>query len=320
METRIFLFQGANVLVPETYGDDELSRGVDRELAERCFGAVSCYTAPPFCAAVSADGTAAAEAARESGMTGVLLEPEAALPPGWRTAPVRQVLTALAAEGRLSETKDGSSAGEGSFGTEGFAVTEELPGAEDGPPARLLRLYHLLQWRKDSAHCGSCGEKNGDSPAELARLCPRCGRIEYPRISPAVIVLVTRDDGSILLAHNKKFRPGLYSLVAGFAEAGESLEAAARREILEEVNVEVKDIRYVASQSWPFPNSLMAGFSARYAGGEIKPDEVEIVDARWFSAESVRGGVPEIPSPGSVSRYLINRWLAGTPEVSGHVT
>jgi NAD+ diphosphatase len=109
------------------------------------------------------------------------------------------------------------------------------------------------------------------------------------------------------LAHNKKFQPGLYSLIAGFTEAGESLESAVAREIREEVNIEVKDIRYIISQPWPFPNSLMLGFVSRYASGEIMPDGVEIEDARWFDKDAL----PELPGTGSVSRYLIGRWLEG---------
>jgi NAD+ diphosphatase len=211
---------------------------------------------------------------------GVLLERGAAIPPGWRALPLREAL-ALAVSGDA---------------------------ARDVSP--VLRLYHILQWRDDSRFCGSCGAPNGDSSGELARLCPRCGRLEYPRISPAVITLITNDRNEALLAHNKKFRTNVYSLIAGFAEAGESLEAAVAREIREEVNIEVQDIRYVTSQSWPFPNSLMLGFTARYAGGGLRCDGIEIVDAGWFSAESVRGGTPQIPAPGSLSRSIIENWLA----------
>jgi NAD+ diphosphatase len=171
----------------------------------------------------------------------------------------------------------------------------------------MLRAYHVAQWRQDSVFCGSCGAKNIDAPDELARHCPACGRREYPRISPAVITIILNDDGRALLAHNKKFANGVYSLVAGFNEAGESLEATVAREIREEVGLEVKDIRYIASQPWPFPNSLMLGFTARYAGGEIHPDGIEIEDAKWFT----RDNLPKLPGNGSVSRYLINGWLDG---------
>jgi NAD+ diphosphatase len=172
----------------------------------------------------------------------------------------------------------------------------------------MLRAYHIAQWRQDSAFCGSCGTKNTDAPDELARLCPACGRREYPRISPAIITIILNDDGRALLAHNKKFADKVYSLVAGFNEAGESLEATVAREIREEVGLEVKDITYIASQPWPFPNSLMLGFTARYAGGAIHPDGIEIEDAKWFT----RDDLPNLPGNGSVSRYLINGWIEGS--------
>jgi NAD+ diphosphatase len=128
--------------------------------------------------------------------------------------------------------------------------------------------------------------------------------VEYPRIAPAVIILITNDEGKVLLAHNAKFAPGIYSLIAGFVEAGENLEAAAARETREEVGIEIGDIHYLLSQPWPFPNSLMMGFSARYVSGTIKPDGVEIGDAGWFSRDSL----PDLPAPGSISRYLVEEW------------
>jgi NAD+ diphosphatase len=173
-----------------------------------------------------------------------------------------------------------------------------------GSPGRVLRAYHIAQWRRESRFCGACGAANGDAPGELARLCPACGRLEFPRISPAVIVIIQNERGEALLAHNKKFAPGVYSLIAGFNEAGENLEAAVAREVREEVGLEVRDIRYAASQPWPFPNSLMLGFSARRASGEIRPDGVEIEDAQWFP----RDRLPLLPGPGSVSRHLIRLW------------
>jgi NAD+ diphosphatase len=124
-------------------------------------------------------------------------------------------------------------------------------------------------------------------------------------VCPAIIVIITDDKDRILLAHNKKFRSGLYSLISGFNEAGESLEDTVAREVREEVNIEVKDAVYVRSQPWPFPNSLMLGFSARYLSGEIRPDGIEIEDARWFD----RDNLPELPGEGSLSRFLINLWL-----------
>jgi NAD+ diphosphatase len=171
----------------------------------------------------------------------------------------------------------------------------------------MLRAYHVAQWRRDSAYCGSCGTKNLNAPDELARLCPTCGRREYPRISPAVITIIINEKNEALLAHNNKFAERVYSLIAGFNEAGESLEDTVAREIREEVGLEVRDIRYVASQPWPFPNSLMLGFTARYASGDIRPDGIEIEDAKWFTPDTL----PQLPGGGSVSRFLINSWLEG---------
>jgi NAD+ diphosphatase len=216
----------------------------------------------------------------EGSVGGFLLAPEAPLPPLWRKVPIRQSLT-LAVEGVL----DGS-------GGAGF----------------LFRTYHVMQWRRDSAFCGTCGSANSDSSAELARFCPVCGRTEFPRIAPAIIVLIINDKEEALLAHNRNFAAGVYSLIAGFNEAGENLEATITREVREEVGLELRDINYRLSQPWPFPNSLMLGFTARYASGTLKVDGVEIEDARWFT----RDALPKLPGPGSVSRYLIERWLDRT--------
>jgi NAD+ diphosphatase len=198
--------------------------------------------------------------------------------PGWKQIPVRQ------AAGNI-------------------AVGKMLDGV--GESGNILRAFHIAQWRRNSRYCGCCGNINRDDEKELARLCTSCGHMEFPRISPAVITIVVNDRDEALLASNKRFISGMYSLIAGFNEAGESLEATVAREIREEVAIDVSDIRYVKSQPWPFPNSLMIGFTARYAGGEIKTDDIEIGDAKWFS----RDALPSIPGFGSVSRYLIELWL-----------
>ncbi|MHB9291561.1 NAD+ diphosphatase [Hollandina sp. SP2] len=214
------------------------------------------------------------------GIHSVDLAPEFPLPPQWRKIPLRQVIGLM---------------------TQGTTPTCS------GPTGPVFRAYHIIQWRRESRFCGSCGSPNRDAPQELARLCPACGRIEYPRIAPAIIVIIINDQGQALLAHNKQFLPGMYSLIAGFNEAGETLESTLAREIREEVGLTVRDIRYVTSQPWPFPYSLMVGFRARYAGGTIQVDGVEIEDARWFD----RDHMPDLPGLGSVSRYLINQWLVG---------
>jgi NAD+ diphosphatase len=139
---------------------------------------------------------------------------------------------------------------------------------------------------------------------EVAKQCPQCGFVSFPRISPAIIVLVEHD-GKALLARSPRFKEGLFSTLAGFVEPGETLENAVRREVKEEAGINVKNIRYFGSQPWPFPDSLMIGFTAEYACGEITVDNNEILDARWFSADNM----PEIPGKISISRALIDWFL-----------
>ena len=136
----------------------------------------------------------------------------------------------------------------------------------------------------------------------MALVCPDCGLRYYPQLAPAVIVAVTRNSGSeLLLAHNRGFEPGVYSLIAGFVEAGESVEAAVRRELREECGIAVRDIRYLTSQVWPFPNSLMLAFAAEYASGAARPDGEELSDLGWFTAADH----PRLPGAGSVARRVI---------------
>lgn len=201
------------------------------------------------------------------------LDKNAAVPRGWRNIPLRTLVSGLAAEDAA-----------------GLAL--------------VFRASHILQWLADSGFCGRCGSENAIDDLEFVRRCPSCGRVEYPRVSPAIIVRITNENGEILLAHDRKFKERIYSLIAGFYEAGERLEDTVEREIFEEVGLSVKNIRYIASQSWPFPNSLMIGFSADYSSGEIRCDGVEIEDAGWFSREKL----PPLPGHGSIARFLIEEW------------
>jgi NAD+ diphosphatase len=162
----------------------------------------------------------------------------------------------------------------------------------------------LAWWETRNRFCGCCGTPTIDVESERAKKCPQCGALFFPNSSPAVIVAVTRGD-QILLAHNRNFRPGMFSLLAGFVDPGETFEQAAVREVREEVGIKAGDLRYVTSQPWPFPNSLMAGFRASYLGGEIAVDGKEIEQADWFS----RDALPEIPRPDTVARLLIDGWL-----------
>jgi NAD+ diphosphatase len=128
--------------------------------------------------------------------------------------------------------------------------------------------------------------------------------VSYPRLSPVVMVRVLHE-GRILLARAPRFAPGVYSVLAGFVEAGETLEQAIHREVAEEVGIQVRNLRYFASQSWPFPHSLMIAFTADYAGGELQVDGREILDARWFTPN----GMPGLPSPMSMAWRLIQDYL-----------
>ena len=168
------------------------------------------------------------------------------------------------------------------------------------------RANHLLDWDQAHRYCGGCGHPTEDKSDERAKLCPACGLVNYPRLSPAVIVAVVKGD-HILLARNKRFRAPFYSVLAGFVEPGETLEQCVQREIHEEVGLDVRNIRYFGSQPWPFPNSLMVGFVADYAGGEIAVDGAEVVEAGWFSAQSL----PALPSRISIARQLVD-WLVKT--------
>ncbi|MEJ2167626.1 MAG: NAD(+) diphosphatase [Desulfobacterales bacterium] len=163
------------------------------------------------------------------------------------------------------------------------------------------RANQLVDWSRSHQFCGRCGHPTEDRQEERAKICPACGLINYPRLSPAVIVAVVRGD-RLLLASNKRFRPGYFSVLAGFVEPGETLEDCVAREIREEVGIKVKNIRYFGSQPWPFPNSLMVAFVADYAAGEIKIDQTEIVDAAWFSADNL----PSIPPRITIARHLID--------------
>ena len=169
------------------------------------------------------------------------------------------------------------------------------------------RAFHLNGWKKKNRYCGRCGKEMHESPDEVAMNCNECGNIVYPRISPAVIIAITKGE-QILLAHAAKFSGSMYSVIAGFVEPGETLEECVRREIMEEVGLQVANIRYFSSQPWPYPDSLMIAFTAEYVSGEIRIDEKEITDAHWYS----RDNLPEQPSRVSVARKLIDVWLSKT--------
>lgn len=166
------------------------------------------------------------------------------------------------------------------------------------------RARQILYWHTTHRFCGICGTAMEDDKVEQAKRCPACSHLCYPRLSPAVIMSVS-SGSKILLARSPHFPAGMYSPLAGFVEPGETLEETVMREVREEVSLEVRDIRYVASQPWPFPHSLMLGFATKYAGGELQIDNNEIEDARWFSPDNL----PILPSTRTLARVLIDRFL-----------
>ena len=171
--------------------------------------------------------------------------------------------------------------------------------------ARAGTAYQYMNWLRHARFCSSCGSPLSPKEEEKGLLCKNCGRVAYAPLHPAVIVAVERD-GKLLLAHNKRMPVKRYSVLAGFVEPGETLEQTIEREVMEEVGIEVQDILYFGSQSWPFPCSLMLGFTARWKKGELRPDGEELNDAGWFTPEEF----PEIPTALSISRRLIDNFVS----------
>ena len=167
------------------------------------------------------------------------------------------------------------------------------------------RASQIVEWGDTHRFCGRCGTPMQRIPNQRCMRCPKCDFLGYPRIAPAVIVLVRRGDEA-LLARGARFPGAFYSTLAGFVEIGESLEETLAREVREEVGIEVTSTRYFGSQPWPFPHSLMVGYFAEWAGGDIRPDGSEILDARWFRVTEL----PAIPPRLSIARRLIDAWIA----------
>lgn len=166
------------------------------------------------------------------------------------------------------------------------------------------KAYHISEWQRTNRFCGACGSPSYLDEREWGMRCSVCGEIVFPVIAPAVIVAVEKG-GKLLMGHNANFPKGRFSVLAGFVEPGENLEEAVAREVYEESRIKVKNIRYFGSQPWPFPRSLMVGFTAEWESGEIEADNVEVLEARWFSP----GEMGDIPSSVSISRRLIDDFI-----------
>lgn len=185
------------------------------------------------------------------------------------------------------------------------ALYDRVPDADFGLAGYASQM---LYWRRTSRFCPVCGHETEPGHRDWGRHCPNCGHTGYPRVSPAVLILIYDAADRLLLAT----KPGWgdrYSILAGFVEPGETLEDCVRRETLEEVSLAVTDLEYDGSQTWPFPHQLMVGFKCRYAGGEIRLDDEELAAASWFE----RGALPQLPPKVSLSRQMIDRWIDRRP-------
>ena len=165
------------------------------------------------------------------------------------------------------------------------------------------KCHELLHWDASTQHCGYCGAPMA-MHTDISKRCTQCGREEWPQLATAIIVLISRGD-EVVLVHAKNFKKPFYGLVAGFVETGETLEEAVRREVKEETQLDIKNIRYYASQPWPYPCGLMVGFYADYEGGELKLQQSELAYGGWFN----RHQLPTIPEKLSLARMLIDHWL-----------
>ena len=173
--------------------------------------------------------------------------------------------------------------------------------------AAAAEAVPVAEWRRIARFCGVCAEPLVRDSAERCMVCPRCAHRVYPRINPAVITCITRGE-EVLLARRATSPSDFFSVVAGFVEAGEDLEHAVHREVREEVGVEIRDVRYFGSQTWPFPNNLMVGFRSEYDSGEVRPDGTEIAEAGWFRRDSL----PRLPGRVSIARRMVDAWANGS--------
>jgi NAD+ diphosphatase len=188
--------------------------------------------------------------------------------------------------------------------TEAVSVRQLFGALPDEDFAIAGLALGLTAWDRDHRFCGRCGAPTEPSKTERVRACTRCAFHAYPRLSPAIIALVERD-GRALLARNARVNMPFFTTLAGFVEVGETLEHAVAREIREEAGIEIRDVKYFGSQPWPFSNSLMIGFTAHWASGEIKADESEILEPAWFAPDKLPMVAPKL----SIARQLIDDFV-----------
>lgn len=324
-EALYFAFRGDRLLVRKAGGRAEVPRltsfaetGVESHAgagSPEQGGATGTGEGSDRCGDQTRDAAGRGQVAREAGVGGV--EPKdsgghRAESPGAGAVPAEHYL------GAIAEDHPGNHAGLPCFAVDlpdsakaadglAFQGLRELFGLIDEELFAVAgRAFQVVQWDRTHRFCGRCGRPTAHHERDRARQCPGCGLVSYPRVSPAVIVLVSRGD-RFLLARNASFPGKRYSIIAGFVEAGETLETAVTREIREEVGIEVRNVAYFGSQPWPFPHSLMVGFTAEHASGEIAIDGEEIVDAGWYRADPEQ--LPELPNRISISRRLIDSFL-----------
>jgi NAD+ diphosphatase len=194
------------------------------------------------------------------------------------------------------------------FAGERSGLRELAPVVSQTEGALLAHAVGLLNWHRRHRFCANCGAPTQAREAGHVRSCPVCGAEHHPRTDPVVIMLVADGDRA-MLGRQARWPAGRYSALAGFVEPGESLEEAVAREVREEAGVRIADIRYRSSQPWPFPTSLMLGFSARWAQGDPAVRDGELEDVRWVTREEVRDGGVLLPPPQAIARRLIDEWL-----------
>ena len=218
----------------------------------------------------------------------------------WRALGESNVVCDIFSEAPYTYTGARLRDGAGAEGYELIPIRSYFGEHDESDSARAARAKGMLAWRSTYKFCPSCGGSLIDDEKLSARNCTNCGAQYFPRIEPCIIVLVTKGD-KLLLARHRARSQNIHTCIAGFIEIGESAEQAVVREVREEVGIEIKDLRYVGSQGWPFPDQLMLGFRAEYASGDIRVQESELVEAKWFT----RDALPPFPKRGSMGWRLI---------------